>query len=717
MTETTHEIVQVTVDDQGIATLTIDVPNESTNTLKANFVEQFNLLLDRIERDSYIKAAIFISGKPDSFIAGADINMLDECSSSEQAATLAKHGQRIFQRMENCPKTLVAAIHGATLGGGLEFAMACHYRVCSLADETQLGLPEVQLGLLPGSGGTQRLPRIVGLQNALPLLLTGRRLRAKQAKRYGLVDDAVPLSILSEVARQLALRPTRQAKVKQAWWQRAVEGNSFGRGIIFKQAEKQAFAQSKGNYPAIPAILESVKAGFHESSTGYAIESHWFGRLVMTPESKALRRIFFATTAMKKERGISGIEPRPLRQIGVLGGGLMGAGIAHVSAIKAKLPVRIKEVSSNGIAHALNYSAKLLQKKIKKKQLSDFQAKRLLAQITGDIQFRGQGNTDVMIEAVFEDLALKQQMVKEVEQQCSASTIFASNTSSIPIKDIAAGAVRPEQIVGLHYFSPVEKMPLVEVIPHAATSPEAISTVVELALRQGKTPIVVADSPGFYVNRILTPYMAEAGWLVAQGQSIDAVDGALVQFGFPVGPFKLLDEVGIDVGTKIIPILVDAYGERFQAPPAFNRLVDAGRLGRKNESGFYRYRGLNAGKNAGKKVDSSIYKVLGVSGVQDPISANELVERCLLLMLNEAARCLAEGVIRSPRDGDIGAIFGIGFPPFTGGPFSYMDTIGVDTVVHKLQRFQNQSGEKFAPCQRLLEMAEQSLRFYDTKSN
>lgn len=712
MTETTHEIVQVAVDDQGIATLTIDVPNESTNTLKANFVEQFTALLDRIETDSSIKGAVFISAKTDCFIAGADVNMLEECTSSEQAATLAKHGQRIFQRMENCPKTLVAAIHGVALGGGLEFAMACHYRVCSLAEVTQLGLPEVQLGLLPGSGGTQRLPRIIGLQNALSMILTGRRLRAKQAKRYGLVDDAVPLSILSSVARQLALRPPRRAKVKQAWWQRVIEGNSFGRGIIFKQAEKQALAQSQGNYPAIPAILESVKAGFHEPATGYAIESHWFGRLVMTPESKALRRIFFATTAMKKEKGAVDAEPLPLRQIGVLGGGLMGAGIAHVSAIKAKLPVRIKEVSPNGIANALNYSAKLLQKKVKKKQLSDFQAKQSLAQITGDTQFRGHAKTDVMIEAVFEDLALKQQMVKEVESHCSESTIFASNTSSIPITDIAVGAARPERIVGLHYFSPVEKMPLVEVIPHTATSPVVISTVVELARRQGKTPIVVNDSPGFYVNRILTPYMAEAGWLAVQGQSIDAIDGALVQFGFPVGPFKLLDEVGIDVGTKIIPILVDAYGERFQAPPAFTRLLDAGRLGRKNGSGFYLYNGRNAGSKAGKKVDPDIYSVLGVAGARDPLPANELVERCLLLMLNEAARCLAEGVIRSPRDGDIGAIFGIGFPPFTGGPFSYMDTIGVDTVVHKLQRCQTQFGDKFAPCERLLEMTAQSARFY-----
>ncbi|MGL5400312.1 MAG: 3-hydroxyacyl-CoA dehydrogenase NAD-binding domain-containing protein, partial [Plesiomonas shigelloides] len=392
----------------------------------------------------------------------------------------------------------------------------------------------------------------------------------------------------------------------------------------------------------------------------------------------------------------------------VLGGGLMGGGIAFVTASKAGLPVRIKDVASAGINHALRYSYDILNKRVKKKILLPAQMQKQMLMLSGGLDYTAFAERDLVVEAVFEDLKLKQKMVADVEQHCRVDTVFASNTSSLPIGQIAAQAQRPENVIGLHYFSPVDKMPLVEVIPHAGTSAQTIATTVEFARKQGKTPIVVADQAGFYVNRILAPYMNEAARCLLAGDSIEHIDAALMDFGFPVGPITLLDEVGIDVGAKISPILQEALGERFAAPDAFSALLKDDRKGRKNGRGFYLYgKKMRKGK---KQPDTSVYKVLGVqpSTNQDP---QELAERCVLMMLNEAARCLDEGIIRSPRDGDIGAIFGIGFPPFLGGPFRYMDRIGAAQLTTRLQEHAKRFGQRFEPCERLLQMAQGNEKF------
>ena len=448
------------------------------------------------------------------------------------------------------------------------------------------------------------------------------------------------------------------------------------------------------------------------SSSGYAAEAKAFGELAMTPQSRALRSIFFASTEVKKDPG-SEAEPAPLRAIGVLGGGLMGGGISFVTASKGKLPVRIKDINPKGINHALQYSWQNLDQKVKRRHIKASERDKTLAMISGTTDYSGFAHRDLVIEAVFEDLALKQQMVADVEQHCAPHTIFASNTSSLPIGDIAAKAARPEQVIGLHFFSPVEKMPLVEVIPHATTSPQTIATVVKLAKKQGKTPIVVADKAGFYVNRILAPYINEAMRLLTEGEKIDHVDEALVKFGFPVGPIQLLDEVGIDTGTKIIPVLEAAYGDRF-APPAniVSAILKDDRKGRKNERGFYLYGAK--GRKSKKQVDPSVYGLIPTSG-QGRLSAVQCAERCVMMMLNEAARCFGEQVIKSARDGDIGAVFGIGFPPFLGGPFRYMDTLGAGEVVAILQRLASQYGPRFTPCDELLQMAERGQTFWPAR--
>lgn len=689
--------LKMRLDHVGI--ITIDVPDEKMNTLKAEFAGQITAIIAEARRDPKLAGLVLISGKPDNFIAGADISMIDRCKSAQEAEALAKQGQEVMAALDALPFPVVAAIHGACLGGGLELALACDARICSLDDKTRLGLPEVQLGLLPGSGGTQRLPRLIGVQQALPLILTGKTLRAKQARKLGVVDDAVPQAILLETA----IARVKKGKVSGRTLplrDRLLHG-PIGRQALFALASRQTAAKTQGNYPAASRIIEVVRIGLEQGSrAGHDAEARAFGELAMTPESVALRGIFFATTTMKKERG-GDAEPARVKSVAILGGGLMGGGIASVTAINAGLPVRIKDISLEGVNHALKTSWELLSKKVKRRQLTPAQRQQQMACITGGTDYQGFSQRDVVIEAVFEDLALKQQMVSEVEAHCQPHTLFASNTSSLPIEEIAVKAQRPENVIGLHYFSPVEKMPLVEVIPHLNTSTATLVTIVALARSQGKTPIVVADKPGFYVNRILTPYINEAMRCLLEGEPIDHIDRALVKFGFPVGPIQLLDEVGIDVGSKISPILHQAYGERFAAPAAFDAVLKDGRKGRKNSKGFYRY---DQPRWQRKKPDASLYTLLKVTPKARQ-SEVQIAERCVMMMLNEAARCLDEQVIRCARDGDIGAVFGIGFPPFLGGPFHYMDKLGAAEMVNRLTRLTQQHGERFTPCDALIEAA------------
>ncbi|MGY5956092.1 fatty acid oxidation complex subunit alpha FadJ [Kosakonia sp. BK9b] len=697
----------LSVRPDNVAVITIDVPDEKMNTLKTEFGAEVRTMLKQIRDNKSLRGVVFISAKPDNFIAGADINMIARCNSAKEAEDLARQGQQIMAEIHALAIPVIAAIHGACLGGGLELALACHRRICTDDGKTVLGLPEVQLGLLPGSGGTQRLPRLVGISTALEMILTGKQLRARQALKAGLVDDVVPQSILLEAAAGLA-KQERPASRHLPVRERILAG-PLARSLLFRMVAKKTEQKTQGNYPAAPRILTVLETGLAQGrSSGYDAEARAFGQLAMTPQSRALRHLFFASTEVKKDPG-SDAPPGPLETVGVLGGGLMGGGIAYVTACKGGLPVRIKDINAKGINHALKYSWQELDKKVRRRHIKAAERDAQMAKISGSLDYRGFAQRDVVIEAVFEDLALKQKMVAEVEAHCAPHTLFASNTSSLPIGDIAAHAVRPQNVIGLHFFSPVEKMPLVEVIPHAGTHPQTISTIVKLAKKQGKTPIVVADKAGFYVNRILAPYISEAIRLLHEGERIETIDQALVKFGFPVGPIQLLDEVGIDTGTKIIPVLEAAYGERFSAPASVvSAILNDDRKGRKNGRGFYLYPAK--GRKSKKQPDPAIYSLIGASG-SGRLAAAQIAERCVMLMLNEAARCFDEQVIRSTRDGDIGAVFGIGFPPFLGGPFHYMQQVGVRDIVATLQRLQTQFGARFTPCARLVQMAEQGENF------
>ncbi|PHM73522.1 fatty acid oxidation complex subunit alpha FadJ [Xenorhabdus kozodoii] len=714
MSAAMQSVFSFSVGDDKVGIITIDVPGEKVNTLKAEFVEQFLLMFEQAQQVSGLKGLVIISGKPDTFIAGADISMIAHCQSQEEATELAEKGQKLFAQIANYPLPVVAAIHGACLGGGLELALACHARICSLDEKTRLGLPEVQLGLLPGSGGTQRLPRLIGISAALDIILTGRQLKPKQAQRLGVVDEAVPLDILLDVAVQYVKKGIMKRK-PLAWSQRML-ASALGRPLLFHLVHKKTREKTRGHYPAPEKIINVIRAGLEKGSeSGFQREARAFGELAMTQESEALRSLFFASTALKNETG-SSEQPAEIKQVGILGGGLMGGGIANVTVIRGNLPVRIKDINEKGINQTLKYTWDRLSKRVKQRRLKSSERSRQMSLLTGTTDYSGFKQVDIVVEAVFEDLVLKRKMVAEIEENTKPETLFASNTSSLPIHKIAEIAARPEQVIGLHYFSPVDKMPLVEVIPHKGTSEKTIATAVALAKKQGKTAIVVGDKAGFYVNRILTPYINEAGYCLVDGEPIEHIDNALMNFGFPIGPINLLDEVGIDVGTKIIPVLVEELGRRFAAPEFLDVILKDDRKGKKNGRGFYLYANKKGsfwpfGKKAKKEVDTSIYSLLKIKPAIKMLPA-DIAQRCVMLMLNEAVRCLDEGIIRNPRDGDIGAVFGIGFPPFLGGPFRYIDQLGSEKVVEILRRLDAQYGERFAPCEHLVQMAEQKKKFH-----
>ncbi len=694
----------------GVAVLTFDNPDGKVNILSRGLFDEIREILDDVGADPSVKACVLCSGKPDNFIAGANLKEFLAMEKPEEGESLSREGHELLARIARSKKPVVAAIAGLTLGGGLEVALACRYRLAADDPKTILALPEVQLGLLPGGGGTQRLPRLIGLPAALPLLLTGKRVRAKKAYRMGLVDALTSPGGIVETAAKAALRlaegKLKPRRRKKPILERFLE-SPFGRTIVFKKAAQQVQRQARGNYPAPTYILDCVRTGYDKGfGAGRERESVLFGKLCASPEAKSLIGLFQAMTDLKKAPDDT--EPLPVKRLAVLGAGFMGSDIAAVSLPLA--PVVMRDISDDALSRGVRHVYLGLGKRVKSRAINSFERDRLMARLRPTLKAEDLSKANLIIEAVFEDLKLKHRVLAEVEEQISPEAVFASNTSALPIGEIASEAKHPERILGMHYFSPVPKMPLLELIVAEKTAPWAVATAREFAVKQGKTVIIVKDGPGFYTTRILSPYLNEAMVLLEEGAAVDEVDRALKDFGYPVGPVTLLDEVGIDVGAHVVREFGQLYTDRgLGASSALPKLFEAGYEGRKNRKGFYQY--PKKRRKGPKQVNPEVYSLFGGPN-RKPMSRKVIAERMGFLMVNEAAYCLQEGILSCPRDGDVGAILGLGFPPFRGGPFRYLDTLGAEDAVAALEGLAEKHGERFLPAPILKEMAEEDRKFY-----
>jgi len=692
----------------GVAIVWLDHPDKTVNTLSPAVVDEFNDSVMPLLEDDSVRALVVVSAKPDTFIAGADLELIEGLGEAEISA-MSRDGNALLESIFTSKKPVVAAVHGAALGGGLEVALACHYILATSDPKTVLAQSEVMLGLLPAGGGTQRLVERVGLVAALPMLLTGKRVRARRAKKMGLVDAiTTPGGIAETGARAaLALADGRlERKPRKKGLMERLAATPPGRALILRAARKQVARRTRGLYPAPPAILECVETGLKQGRVaGLARESEYFGKLAVSPVSRNLVRLFHSMNEAKKP--IAGNEAHEVTRLAVLGGGFMGAGVASVSL--GLCPVVVRDLGAEVLGRAAKNVDDGLRRQVRSGAISravaDKRRSRLLL-TTGVEDVEG---ADMVIEAVFEDLELKRRVLAEVEEIVAADTVFASNTSALPIAEIAAEARHPERVIGMHYFSPVPKMPLLEIVVGEATAPWAVTTAHAFGSAQGKTCIVVKDGPGFYTTRILAPYLNEAVLLVEEGARIEEVDRAMKDFGFPVGPLALVDEVGIDVGAHVARDLGKAFANRgLEGSLSMPNLFKAGLEGRKNRRGFYLYPAKRKGK---KRANAEVYRLLGAAP-RKAIPATEIQDRLASIMVNEAVHCLQEEVIASPRDGDLGAILGLGFPPFRGGPFRYVDAEGASQVAARLEVLAEQHGRRFEPSAMLTKMAKNGESFY-----
>jgi 3-hydroxyacyl-CoA dehydrogenase/enoyl-CoA hydratase/3-hydroxybutyryl-CoA epimerase len=724
-----EDYITIEKNANGVCTIWMDQKKEKINKIGPDLIGLFEEVFSELDKDDSIKAFVLTSKKKD-FIAGADIESFQKVEKPGDWKPIAQKGHAILNQIEKSKKPIVAAIHGNALGAGLEIALACHARIASNDKSTKVALPEVKLGLLPGGGGTQRLPRLVGLQAALDMMLTGKNVFPYPALKMGLVDKVVHVSSLQNAAQKMALelvgKPIKRERnelnletVKAGFpaIQKALTGlvleAPLVNKIVFTEAKKMVDKQAHGNYPAPYKIMECVEIGWSQGiEKGYAAEVEKFEELILSPVSRQLINIFFAMTD-KKKNPYGEDKVKHVHRLGMIGAGFMGAGIAEVS-MDDDMHVLLKDINQEMINSAYKTIYNDYNKKVSKKAMTKIELEEKMALLSGSLNYSDLDNQEIIIEAVFEDLKLKQNILKDVEANAKPNTIFATNTSALPIKAVAANAKNPELVIGMHYFSPVPKMPLLEIIKTDKTADWVIATCFDVGVRQGKTVIVVNDGPGFYTTRILAPLMNEAQLMLDEGGDILQIDREMNLFGYPVGPITLSDEVGIDVGAHIMSgeLMQEMLKQRpdFKVSKTLLEISKAGYKGRKNKKGFYKYD--ENGKKVSGQVDPNIYSFYG-GNARKKFDANEIHMRCGMAMVNEAALCLEEGIIENPLDGDIGAIFGLGFPPFRGGPFRYVDTLGAQQVVDILNDLTAKHGARFKPAQILVDYAKSGKKFYD----
>lgn len=697
--------------EKDIAILEFDQPGSKVNVLNSRTMKELDAIMDSLAARIDVKALIITSRKDGIFIAGADIKEIENIRSPEEAVEKAEKGKEVLNKICDSKFVTIAAINGACLGGGLELALACGYRTASFSERVRLGLPEVRLGLIPGFGGTKRLPRLIGLSRSLGMILSGEMASGKDALKYGLVERLFPETSLVDDSIEFAkgilekrIHVRRKQKKKPLY--AFLEDTPLGRPILFNEARKNVLKKTKGFYPAPLKAIDVIRKTYGKDARRSSIvESKAFGELAITDISKNLIKVFYLNEEFKKIPWVSPeIKPFAVGKCGIVGAGVMGGGIAQLLSFY-DIPSRLKDINYEALKSALKTAKDLFDYAVKKRLVKEHQADYKLGLVSPTVSYKGFENADLVIEAVVEDINIKQKVFKELGQVTSANAVLTSNTSSLPMIKMADAALSPERVVGLHFFNPVHRMPLVEVIKSARTSDQTLATVIAFARRIGKVVIVVNDVPGFLINRILLSYMNEAGFLFEEGMRIDEIDGIARDFGMPVGPIELIDEVGIDVGYKVAKILEDAYGPRMRVAGILEKVKEKGLLGKKAKAGFYIH------EKKGKRPNPAIPN-LPKDG-RGKISDETALKRMIYIMINEASRCLEEKVVDRPDTVDIGMIMGTGFPPFRAGLLRYADAVGADDIVGDLQNFENTlNAPRFKPCNYLLNMIKEKRGFY-----
>jgi len=704
------------VSGGGVAWLIFDRPGSKVNLLTQQVLQRLDDLLAGIEESiaaGSIRALVIRSGKPASFIAGADVNAIAGVTDAAEGKRLSREGQRIYRRLELLRVPSVAAVDGLCLGGGTELILACGHRIASDRPETRIGLPEVRLGILPGFGGTTRLPRLVGMKEALPLILTGSPVSARKALRIGLVDEVVHPAILQRRAEALALeaaegRSSPGARRSRTLATRLLDRTSPGRKLVLGQARKRVMKETRGHYPAPRAALETIERSIDAPlDHAFELEAEALGRLIATGVSKNLIHVFHLMEAAKKAGPAVRLE-KMADVVGVIGAGVMGGGIAQLAASRG-LGVRLKDIRADAIGQGLRHARELFDHAVRRRRMDARAAAQAMDRIGPTLDYTGFAHADVVIEAVVERMDVKQRVLREVEAHVRPGAVLATNTSTLSVTEMQSVLSRPADFCGMHFFNPVHRMPLVEVIRGKASGDAAVATVFALARALDKTPLIVNDGPGFLVNRILSPYLNEAGWILVEGASVETIDSVLVDFGMPMGPLRLLDEVGLDVARHAAAVLHTAFGERMQPSPVLGALADTKLLGRKGGRGFYRYE-----EDREADVNPEIYDLLKLAVPADRagVPPDCILERCVLAMVNEAARVLEDGVVREAGEVDLGMITGTGFPPFRGGLLKWADTLGPRTLLGRLEELERSYGTRFSPALSIRQMADEGRGFY-----
>lgn len=698
---------KLTIDDRNIATLTFDTPHSQVNVFSSGALEAFEKELDQLHPNPNIKALFIESSKENIFIAGADIREIKTANDEASVRAFVKKGQDIFNKIEALPFPTIAMIDGACLGGGLEMALACTYRIATNHAHTRIGLPEVNLGILPGFGGTQRLYPLVGYAKAIELIVAGKQLKGEKALKLGLVDATVPqgyLAFKKEEFSQEILAGTLHTKVEKnrkglLWYEKI----SPLRKLISTMARKKVLEKSHGHYPAPLSVIEVMQNSFGKPRTeGLTIERDAITKLALTPISKNLIDLFLIAEELKHESFSRG-KAKTIKQSSIVGTGAMGSGIAW-ALNNQDIDVRLKVRSTNSAGKAIAKIRKIYEGIKKRRRLTEREVALKMDKITFTTEYVGFESSDFLLEAVSEEKALKQKVYADFEKVLSTDAIIASNTSSISISDLAEKLEHPERFVGMHFFNPVNRMPLVEIIAGEKSNEETIATVVKLSKKMGKTPIKVKESAGFLVNRILLPYLGEATLMFEEGESIERIDKTLLAFGMPMGPLTLVDEVGVDVGEKVSNLLHQDYGDRMPSSPVLTKMLENGYLGKKSGQGFYDYR---------TKKPTVNQAILALQKEQKNLDDTTLLDRAVLIMINEASRCLEECVVDNARYLDMAMVMGTGFPAFRGGLLKYADARSIENVVHRLLELQVIYGDRFQPSDLLLKMEKNCTKFYD----